>query len=176
MRSRRLIEITGVFCLSVATLIAAAAPRGARARIVNAQGTEIGTATLVPTTDGVAISVNISRLPGGSHGIHIHAVGKCDGPAFESAGAHFNPTSAYHGANSDRDPHPHVGDLPNLIVGTDGVARVRMVAHGATLGDGPNSLFHDGGTSLVVHAKADDLKTDPAGNSGDRIACGVIEK
>jgi len=74
------------------------------------------------------------------------------------------------------EPHPHVGDLLNLIVGTDGVASVRFVAKGATLGEGANSLFHDGGTSIVIHAKQDDLMSDPSGNSGDRIACGVIEK
>jgi superoxide dismutase, Cu-Zn family len=176
VRSRRFMVIGGVFCFSVAIVFAADTPRSAHANIVNAQGTQIGTATLVPTTDGVAISVRVSRLPGGKHGIHIHTVGKCEGPDFESAGGHFNPTNAHHGVNSTLEPHPHVGDLMNLIVGSDGVARVRLVAHGATLGDGPNSLFHDGGTSFVIHAKPDDLMSDPTGNSGDRIACGVIER
>jgi superoxide dismutase, Cu-Zn family len=176
VRSRSFLVVAGFLCLSTATVFAADTPRSAHADIVNAQGTKIGTATFVPTTDGVAISVNVSRLPGGKHGIHIHTVGKCEGPDFASAGGHFNPTNAHHGVNSPKEPHPHVGDLLNLIVGTDGVARVRFVAHGATLGEGPNSLFHDGGTSIVIHAKPDDLMTDPTGNSGDRIACGVIEK
>ena len=176
MRSRRFLVITGVFCVSTATVFGADTPRAAHAELVNAQGTKIGTATFVPTTDGVSVSVNVSRLPGGKHGIHIHTVGKCEGPDFASAGGHFNPTSAHHGVNNTMEPRPHMGDLLNLIVGTDGVARVRFVARGATLGEGENSLFHDGGTSLVIHAKQDDMMSDPSGNSGDRIACGVVEK
>ena len=176
MHLRSFLVITGVLCFSTATVFTADAPRSAHADFVNAQGTKIGHATFVPTTDGVSVSVNVSRLPGGKHGIHIHTVGKCEGPDFASAGGHFNPTNAHHGINNPNEPRPHMGDLLNLIVGENGQARVRFVARGATLGDGPNSLFHDGGTSIVIHAKEDDMMSDPSGNSGDRIACGVIEK
>jgi len=103
-------------------------------------------------------------------------VGKCEAPAFTSAGGHFNPTSAHHGTHNTQDPHPHLGDLMNLTVGQNGNAKATFLANGVTLGDGANSLFHDDGTSLVIHAKADDLMSDPSGNSGDRIACGVIAK
>jgi superoxide dismutase, Cu-Zn family len=110
------------------------------------------------------------------HGIHVHNVGKCDGPAFTTAGGHFNPTGAHHGVKNAQEPRPHAGDLENLTVGQNGKANATFMISGVTLGDGQNSLFHEGGTALVIHAKADDLMSDPSGNSGDRIACGVIEK
>ncbi|HXY79439.1 MAG TPA: superoxide dismutase family protein [Candidatus Bathyarchaeia archaeon] len=163
--------------LSFATLaFADAAPKSAHADIMNAQGAKIGTAKLTATKSGVKIVVNVSQLTPGEHGIHIHNVGKCEGPAFASAGGHFNPTSAHHGINNPQNPHPHAGDLLNLVVGKDGKGKLMFVDTAVTLGDGANSLFHDGGTALVIHAKADDLMSDPSGNSGDRIACGVIEK
>jgi len=164
--------------LSLATIAVAAdkAAKSAHADIMNAQGTKIGTAKLTAAPDGVKAVVTVSQLTPGEHGIHIHTVGKCEGPAFTSAGGHFNPTSAHHGANNTADPHPHVGDLANLTVEQSGKAKATFTIAGATLGDGANSLFHEGGTSLVIHAKADDLKSDPSGNSGDRVACGVIEK
>jgi superoxide dismutase, Cu-Zn family len=146
----------------------------AHADIVNAQGATIGHADFTADADGVRITVTVSQLSPGEHGIHIHNVGKCEGPAFTTAGGHFNPTSAHHGIHNPQDPHPHVGDLPNLMVSEKGTGEMTFTAAGATLGDGPNSLFHEGGTALVIHAKADDLMSDPSGNSGDRIACGVI--
>jgi Cu-Zn family superoxide dismutase len=150
--------------------------RSAHADIANAQGTAIGHATFTSAANGVQVRVNVSQLTPGEHGIHIHNVGKCEGPAFTSAGGHFNPTSAHHGIHNAQDPHPHVGDLPNLTVDDKGTGKLTFMIPGATLGEGPNSLFHDGGTSLVIHAKADDLSSDPSGNSGDRVACGVITK
>jgi Cu-Zn family superoxide dismutase len=152
------------------------APKAAHANIVNAQGAKIRSAKITSTANGVKIAVTVSKLTAGEHGIHIHTIGKCDGPAFTSAGGHFNPTSAHHGIHNAQDPHPHLGDLANLNVDPSGKAKATFSIEGVTLGDGPNSLFHDGGTSLVIHAKADDLTSDPSGNSGDRIACGVIEK
>jgi Cu-Zn family superoxide dismutase len=143
---------------------------------MNAQGTEIGSAKITSTADGVKIAVKVSQLTVGEHGIHIHTVGKCVGPAFTTAGGHFNPTSAHHGIHNAQDPHPHLGDLQNLVVTGKGKGDGTFTVTGVTLGDGPNSLFHDGGTSLVIHAKADDLMSDPSGNSGDRVACGIIEK
>lgn len=148
----------------------------AHADIANAQGTTIGHATFRTSGDGVRVSVKVTQLTPGEHGIHIHNVGKCEAPAFTTAGGHFNPTSAHHGAHNTQDPHPHVGDLPNLTVDAGGKGSLTFLIPGATLGDGANSLFHDGGTSLVIHAKADDLSSDPSGNSGDRVACGAIVK
>jgi superoxide dismutase, Cu-Zn family len=175
MRFRMLLGIAGLLLFSAAVLSAAAA-KSAHADIMNAQGTKIGTAKITATGQGVKIAVTVSQLTPGEHGIHIHTVGKCEAHAFTSAGGHFNPTSAHHGTHNTQDPHPHLGDLMNLTVGQKGSAKATFVAKGVTLEDGTNSLFHDGGTSLVIHAKADDLMSDPSGNSGDRIACGVIEK
>ena len=148
--------------------------QSAHADINNAQGQKIGTAEIRPSRGGVRIDVNVSQLPPGTHGIHIHNVGKCEGPAFTSAGPHFNPTTKKHGKDSPEGPH--AGDMLNLEVKPDGTGKASLSDPNVTLGDGPNSLFHEGGTSLVIHASADDYKTDPAGNSGARIACGVIEK
>ena len=154
----------------------AAYSQKAHADISNAQGTVIGHATFTPSGDGVRVAVSVSHLDAGEHGIHIHNVGKCEGPAFTTAGGHFNPTSAHHGVHNAQDPHPHVGDLPNLTVDSGGKGKLSFLIPGATLGEGTSSLFHDGGTALVIHAKADDLSSDPSGNSGDRVACGVIVK
>jgi superoxide dismutase, Cu-Zn family len=169
----RLSILPAAFLMFV-TISSAAPAQSAHADIVNAQGATIGHAKFSTVSGGVKVSVNVSQLSPGEHGIHIHNVGKCDGPAFTTAGGHFNPTSAHHGIHNAQDPHPHVGDLPNLVVSEKGTGKLTFTAPGASISDGPNSLFHDGGTALVIHAKADDLMSDPSGNSGDRIACGVI--
>jgi Cu-Zn family superoxide dismutase len=153
-----------------------AATKSAHADLVNAQGATVGHAKLNATAAGIKISVSVEQLTPGDHGIHIHNVGKCEGPAFTTAGGHFNPTSAHHGIHNSADPKPHLGDLPNLTVDAKGKGKLSFVVSGATLDPGPNSLFHDGGTALVIHAKADDLMSDPSGNSGDRVACGVIQQ
>ena len=168
--------VAGVVLISGGLVASAAGPKAAHADLVNAQGTKVGTAKITSVANGVKVSVKVSQLTPGEHGIHIHNVGKCDGPAFTTAGGHFNPTSAHHGVKNAQEPHPHLGDLENLKVGENGKARATFLISGVTLGDGQNSLFHDGGTALVIHAKADDLTSDPSGNSGDRIVCGVIEK
>jgi len=152
----------------------AAFGQSAHADILNAQGQKIGTAQVRASGSGVRIDVEVSQLTPGLHGIHIHNVAKCEGPDFTTAGPHLNPTSKKHG--KDNPQGPHAGDLLNLQVNADGVGKASLLDSNATLGEGPNSLFHEGGTSLVIHADADDYKTDPAGNSGPRIACGVVQK
>jgi len=165
-------------CVLVAALVwttaafAQSAAQSARADIVNAQGQKIGTATIRQADGGIRIDVQVSQLSPGTHGIHVHTVGKCEGPAFTSAGGHLNPTSKKHG--KDNPEGPHAGDLLNIQVQASGDGKASLLDPNVTLDDGPNSLFHEGGTSIVIHEKTDDYKTDPAGNSGARIACGVI--
>lgn len=178
---RRLLIMLPILCLSglATTIITARAvpqqsPLSGHADIVNAQGQKIGAAMIHPSDSGVRIDVEVSQLSPGTHGIHIHTVGKCEGPAFASAGGHFNPTTKKHG--KDNPEGSHAGDLLSIEVGADGTGKASLLAPNATLGGGANSLFHEGGTALVIHEKADDYKTDPAGNSGARIACGVIQK
>jgi superoxide dismutase, Cu-Zn family len=172
MSCNKLTLLAALLCATVS--FGQDAPKSARADIVNAQGQKIGTAKILAAKQGVKIEVDVSQLPPGIHGIHIHNVGKCEGPDFASAGPHFNPDSKKHG--KDNPDGPHAGDLSNIDVKPDGTGRATLIDTMVTLGDGPNSVFHDGGTSLVIHGKEDDYKTDPSGNSGPRIACGVIQK
>jgi Cu-Zn family superoxide dismutase len=148
--------------------------QSAHADIVNATGQKIGTATFATAAGGVRIDVDVTQLPPGTHGVHIHAVGKCEGPDFKTAGGHFNPAGKKHG--KDNPEGAHNGDLLNLEVAADGRASASLLDANVSLGDGPTSLFQPGGTAIVIHASADDYKTDPAGNSGPRVACGVIQK
>ena len=135
--------------------------QSAHADIANAQGQKIGSAEIRAFGSGVRIDVNVSQLPPGTHGIHIHNVGKCEGPAFASAGPHFNPTSKKHGKGSPEEPH--AGDLLNLEVQVDGVGKASLVNSNVTLGDGPDSVFHEGGTSLVYSCKFGRLQNRPCG-------------
>ncbi len=138
----------------------------------NSQGEKVGSATLTEQPAGVRISLQAWKLPPGSHGFHIHAVGECDPPGFTSAGGHFNPDGKKHGLKNPAGPH--AGDLPNLAVRPDGSAIREEVASRVTLGQGMNSLLRRDGSSLMIHASPDDDMTDPTGNAGARIACGVI--
>ncbi len=159
--------------VAVPLLVAAAGPSG-KAALKNADGKNVGTATFTSTKGGVKVQVQVAGLPPGKHGIHVHAVGKCDPPDFKSAGPHFNPEGKKHGFHNPEGPH--AGDLPNLTVGKNGKGKESFTLKSASLGGGAGSLFGPDGTAIVVHADPDDDKTDPAGSSGARIACGVVQK
>ena len=137
-----------------------------------ADGTALGSVSVSDAADGASMTVNASGMPAGVHGIHLHEKGLCDGPKFESAGGHWNPGAKKHGR--DNPQGAHLGDLANLEVGANGTASANFTVAGAMMASGSTMLADADGTSLVVHAKRDDYKTDPSGASGDRIACAVI--
>jgi len=140
----------------------------------DAKGNSVGTATIESKKQAVEVKLDLKDLPPGEHAVHFHQNPKCDPPDFKSAGGHFNPTGKQHGF--DNPNGHHAGDMPNFTVKADGKAKATVKDEDVVLGNGSegNSLFANGGTSIMIHAKADDMKTDPAGNAGDRIACGVI--
>jgi superoxide dismutase, Cu-Zn family len=153
--------------LLLAGLPAAAWAETARAELKDAQGKVVGTAVLSEVAGGVRIALKARGLTPGDHGFHLHAVGTCEPPAFTSAGGHFNPQNKKHGHKNPEGAH--AGDLPNLRVASDGTGSLEAIAAGVTLKDAV-------GLALVIHADADDEKTDPTGNAGARVACGVITK
>jgi Cu-Zn family superoxide dismutase len=155
---------------------AAPAPIGAiaRAAVKGADGADHGTITFTQTNSGVLIRAELTGLPPGPHGFHFHTTGACE-PPFESAGGHFNPTNVKHGFLAEVGPH--VGDLPNIVISDTGSATVEHLHAFVSLSpDSGNTLFDEDGTSIVIHAGPDDYKTDPSGQSGDRIACGVVAR
>ncbi|WP_164217015.1 superoxide dismutase family protein [Virgibacillus sp. YIM 98842] len=141
----------------------------------DAEGNVVATATLTEGDEGVNILLDAEGLPAGTKGFHIHENAECEAPDFESAGGHYNPTDANHGFD---DPDgPHAGDLPNIEIQEDGTASEEVTADMVTLDrEGENSLYADGGTALVIHSDADDYVSQPAGDAGNRIACGVISE
>ncbi len=140
----------------------------------DAKGNSVGMAMVSPAKGGgVNVELDVKGLPAGEHAVHFHAVPKCE-PPFTSAGSHFNPANKKHGMQNPEGPH--AGDMPNFTVAADGTAKTTVTNKNVSMADGANSLYTNGGTALVIHAAADDMKTDPAGNAGDRIACGTITK
>jgi len=174
-RSRRLLAAmagTAALALTVGAVAASGASH-ASATIVDASGASIGTATFTEDATGrLHVNVHVEGLTPGLHGIHLHAIGQCVGPAFTSAGGHHNPLAAQHGL--DNPLGAHAGDLPNLTVNVNGRGHLDATSDLATLSPDTVSLFDADGSAIVIHAAEDDQVTNPTGNSGARVACGVI--
>jgi Cu-Zn family superoxide dismutase len=172
MRIGRFVAALSVVCtLGVAASLPAHA-QTAKAALKDAGGKEVGTVQLIQTPHGVLLKMALKGVAPGEHAFHIHAVGKCE-PPFTSAGGHFNPAGKKHGMEAKEGSH--AGDMPNLYVPANGELTVDVANHMVTLVKGqPNSVFDADGSAIIIHAGADDYKTDPTGNAGDRIACGVI--
>lgn len=148
---------------------------GAPVALVNSSGQSVGAVRAWQTAGGVSFRIDATGLPHGIHGLHVHAVGRCDPPDFASAGPHWNPATRKHGMNNPAGPH--AGDLPNVEVAANGVLGTTVTLPGATLvggGGATGSLIDADGAALVLHGQADDYVTDPSGNSGPRIACAVL--
>jgi Cu-Zn family superoxide dismutase len=164
--------LAAIAILSVPSIIAVEAAETAKAMLKDAKGEDMGSVSLTQTSAGVLLQLSLKGVPAGEHAFHIHAVGKCEPPGFDSAGGHFNPGNAHHGMMSGPG---HAGDMPNLHVPASGALDLEVLNAAITLDkDKPNSVFHPGGTAIVIHAGKDDYLSDPAGNAGGRIICGVI--
>lgn len=178
MKLTRSFAFAIALCLPVLALPISTAAK-TTVELKDAQGKSVGTAVLWSkagkgASSGVFMKLSLHDLPAGEHALHFHQKAQCDAPDFKSAGPHFNPEGKKHGLQNP-DGH-HAGDMNNFTVNAKGHASLKVVNKDVTLGDDSHSLFSNGGTALVIHAKADDMKSDPAGNAGDRIACGVITK
>lgn len=156
--------------LSACTTYGTAAVDRAEVPVRDAMGRDLGTLTLSATTGGLILTGTVSGLPAGAHGIHLHTTGRCE-PPFESAGGHWNPASRMHGIQNPQGPH--LGDMPNISVSPSGSATMSVMTPGGTL-RGTDGLMDLDGAAVIIHAQADDHRTDPSGNAGERIACGVV--
>ena len=180
MRVSKTLPVVALCGLAVAACVPNASPgevsapaaSEANARIVDSAGRELAVASAVQQNDGLRISVSSSGLRAGAYGVHVHAVGQCGAPDFTSAGPHWNPTMRQHGAENPQGTHR--GDLPNLIVGANGQGEIAFTIPDARLSGGVGGMMDADGAAIVVHAQADDYRTDPSGNSGARIGCGVF--
>jgi Cu-Zn family superoxide dismutase len=172
--SKRAIIVAIAGLLGAAVVYAANKP--VTVGLKDAKGQSVGTAIVTENKggSGVTIKLNLKSLPPGEHALHFHSAAKCEGPAFTTAGGHFNPDQKHHGLENPEGPH--AGDMPNFTVKPNGTAKLSVIDPKVNLGAGDHSLFVNGGTALVIHAKADDMKSDPSGNAGDRMACGTITK
>jgi Cu-Zn family superoxide dismutase len=167
------LHVSVVSALLLLLALSPVAAQSAKATLKDASGKDVGTAALVQTPAGVLVTLSVKGLPAGEHAFHIHGVGKCE-PPFTSAGGHFNPAKKKHGMMAPDGAH--AGDMPNLHIPANGELAVEVLNAGVTLEKGtPNSLFGPDGTALVIHAGKDDYKTDPTGEAGGRIACGLVE-
>ena len=169
--------MTRIFSITTLAVLLGAGTASAQMKHVDlkdAKGNSVGMAMLSPAKGGgVTIDLDVKGLPPGEHALHFHAVPKCEAP-FTSAGGHFNPANKKHGLQNPEGPH--AGDMNNFTVDAKGTAKTTIVNTKVTMGSEPNSIYANGGTALMIHAAADDMKTDPAGNAGERIACGAITK
>jgi Cu-Zn family superoxide dismutase len=173
MKTTRLVKIGIAVAMLLAIASVPAAAQSASATLKSADGKDVGTAQLTQTPSGVLINLSVKGLPAGEHAFHVHAVGKCE-PPFTTAGGHFNPAGKKHGMMA-AEGH-HAGDMPNLHIPVSGELTIEVVNADITLDKGkPNSVFDADGSAVVIHAGKDDYKTDPTGDAGGRIACGVIQ-
>jgi superoxide dismutase, Cu-Zn family len=168
---RRSAERSGDQAVTPDTPAAAAVDSGVALAMRDAKGKELGTLRLTDAGQGISVAGRLTGLPPEEHGIHLHTTGKCEPPKFTSAGDHWNPTNRQHGTMNPQGPH--LGDLPNFTVTQDGSATIEAATTGGSL-RGSNALLDSDGAAVVVHARRDDYKSQPAGNAGDRIACGVV--
>ena len=163
---------TILLSLSAACSMATEPTSQATAELKDKDGKTVAMATFRESGRGVTVNLNAKGLTPGLHAVHVHAVGKCEPPAFTSAGGHFNPAQKKHGHKSPEGAH--AGDLPNMLVAKDGTGRFEVFTDGLTLKPGATSVFDKDGSALVIHVGVDDYASDPTGNAGDRAACGVI--